>query len=242
MLKPTEDQERWGTAIALLSLDVIKPFYSHMGIKVENADEFRDILRQVILENRKEFEADPSRIPNLQMRMLSALSSHYSEGAAHFFKHWVYQEFVYTGKDLKPLNQWNMLLSLARLNKQRWQSLELPANLTDEAHAKLEQVWDRTELHTRADQIEAQPLSLWDMEMYSLHGFDEADNAPYNWVLEAVGKRIFNKYLRWLVENLTDDQRQQLVHRANCLRLQIETTRNDPELTDPLALLNQCSV
>lgn len=224
----TEKQERWGAAVAILSLDVIVPFYAHLGLKIANPSLFLQLLRETILSNRRAFEANPSQIPNIQGTILQSLETSFGSEFSRMFEYWVQNVFVFTGQDFSPLSKWYILLALARTDRQRWISLGLPQGISEESRSKLEDIFDHNELHALADQIDKHPLSDWDIEMYSIHGFDDDENEPYTWVLETVKKRRFSSYLDWLVASLNDDQRRQLVDNANALKSQIETTRHFP--------------
>lgn len=237
MQTPTEAQERWGAAVALLSLDVVVPFYAPLGLQIVESNVLLQVLRETILSNRRAFEVDQSHIPDLKGAVLNTLRHHLGHDAASTFEDWVNNVFVWTGQDFALLSKWYMLLALARTDSQRWNALGLPPALTKESHIRLEEVFDRSKLHALADQIEECPLSDWDLEMYALHGFDDDENDPYNWVLETVKKRRFVGYLDWLVASLSDEQRHRFVDNANVLKVQIETTRNFPPFTDPKELV-----
>lgn len=239
MQTPMKAQERWGAAVALLSLDVVVPFYAHLGLQIVESKSFLQALRETILSNRRTFEGDQSHIPDLKGAILNTLTHHFGHETASTFEDWVNNVFVYTGQDFAPLSKWYMLLALARTDSQRWNALGLPPTLAKEAHTRLDEVLNRSELHALADQIEKRPLSNWDLEMYALHGFDDDENDPYNWVLETVKKRRFGGYLGWLVASLSDEQRSRFVDNANTLRMQTETTRNFPPFTDPKEFVRQ---
>lgn len=234
---PTEDQERWGAAVAILSLDVVLPFYGLLGIEITEASEWQQLLRATILSNRRKFEKNPGRIPDLREAILKAIRTQYGRESVRLFEDWVENVFLFVGQDFVALNKWYMLLALSRRNRQRWEALSFPQELTKEAQQRMEDVLNRDQLHRLADQIEEVPLSDWDLEMYALHGFDDDDNDPYNWVLETVKKRRFLEYMRWLVSSMDENQRQQLAASASVLRMKIETTRRFPPFEDPKRLI-----
>lgn len=237
MRMPTNNQERWGAAITLLSLDVVAPFYASLGLQVTDTKTWLKLLRDTILSNRRAFEVDQSRIPDLKGSLLSALKHRLGPEAASRLNHWIENVFVFSGEDFSRLSRWYMLLALSRTNPQRWGALGLPHGFSEEARTRLEEVFDRTRLHALADQIDKRPLSDWDLEMFSIHRFDDDDNDPYNWILETVKKRRFVSFLEWLVKSLSDEQLQRLADSANRLKMEIETTQGFPNFIDPRELV-----
>lgn len=229
---PTEEQERWGAAVALLSLDVVSPFYRYMGLELGQPDAFQKVLRDVIVSNRRLFEADQSQIPDLKRAVLETLENRLGTAAAGELRHWVEDILVYTGQEFAHLSQWHLLLGLARTSHERWAALGFPGHLSEKARQEMDKVFDFDELDELADQVDECPLSDWDLEMYALHGFDDDDNDPYNWVMEAVTRIRFEAFLKWLIASLSEQEQRQLVRNANTLRSQIESFRDLPPLQE----------
>ncbi len=237
---PTAEQERWGAAAGLLSLDVVVPFYAHMGLAIPDPKEFVQVLRKCILENRRTFEKNPNRIPDLKNTLLATLRHEFDPRTAEAFEEWIIHEFVFLPYDFAPLWHWDYVLVLARWDSQWWDALGFPPDFSERARARLEaDVIDHDGLHKLADRIDQRPLSDWDLEMYSLHQFDDDDNDPYNWILQTVRKRRFSAYFRWIVDSLSDAQLQDLLVNADLVRERMETTRGFPPLLDLRRLLGE---
>src|SRR5882724_5170285 len=120
MLIATIDQERWGTAIALLSLDRVEPFYNYMDIHLSDSTIFKELLRTCILENRKDFQLDSTVIPNLKLRTLAKIESIYGTKTVLWFKTWLYESFFFETDDFNEYYTWDDLFSLSRNNDSRW--------------------------------------------------------------------------------------------------------------------------
>lgn len=228
--KSTIDEERWGAAATILSLDTVAPFFEHMGVPVKEPAALQRLLRECIVANRKDFESDPTRIPDLRKRWLAAIATRFGQRAADDLESWVTHDFMHTAADFRAFSLWYYVLALARVD--HWNELHLPADLSKEALRRLNDVLDRNELHKLADAVEEKRLSDWDLEMYALHGFDEDENAPYNWVLETVKRRRFTSYMRWLGQALIDKDRAEFIRHANTVKNNIETTRGGGDLSD----------
>lgn len=236
-LTPTRAEERWGAAVAHLSLDVVQPFYEALGVPTDDPAEFARVLRDAILENRRVFEEEPSVIPDLKVRVCVMLSVHFPPPTADAFAHWVENVFAYRAEDVAWFSTWWYVLALSRNRPERWAALGLPASLSEEACARLDKAVDRTELHALADEVEGRPLSEWDTEMYAIHGLYQEGRDPYELTLETIRKRRFLAYLAWLSSALPDADRRAFVERTNALKGTIETVRADAPLEDPKKLL-----
>ena len=128
------------------------------------------------------------------------------------------------------------MLVLSRNSDDRWNALGLPPRIARGVRERVDRLCDYRELHELADALEAEPLSNWDLEIYTIHGFGD-NNDPYDWVLETVEKRRFVEFLKWLSTVLSVSERQTLVESANSLRVHIENTKHYPELGDPVELV-----
>jgi hypothetical protein len=73
--------------------------------------------------------------------------------------------------------------------------------------------------------------------MYVIHGFndndDDAGMSPFMWVSETIEKRRFLNYLRWLRDQLSENERELFFSSGNALRLKLPTTQNMPSFSHP---------
>jgi len=236
-LTVTRSQERSGAAAALLSLDGTTPFFAAMGVPAPDPRRFVRALRDAIVENRREFQRRPERIPDLEARIEAALDKEFGPAAGEAYRNWLRDYFVHSADDFRSFRDWHMVLALSRRDSDRWDALHLPKDLSDEARIRLERILDRKTLHRTAEETQARPLSGWDIEMYTLHGFDDDENDPHQIVLETIKKRRFVEYLKWLAGSLSPEQRREFRQCADALRERIETTSRSPALPDPAVIL-----
>jgi len=235
----TPEQERSGAAAALLSLDVVRPFYSHLGVPAPEPSTFIQTLRDSILDNRQAFLRDPSRIPNIHKKIMEALAHRFGTSTATEYDRWVRHTFVHSAADFEPFSNWYMVLALSRNIPDRWGALGLPKSISSKARLELDGILDRTPMHHLADEIGMKPLSPWDLEIYTLHGFDDDERNPYHWILETVKKRRFVGYLGRVAEQLSEDERRSFWDNADEVRRSIETTSHSSALEDPLLLVQR---
>lgn len=59
LLKP----EQWGLIFTLLSLDIMRPMHEFMGLRITEKERFVAMLRRLIIENRRAYEANTAIIP-----------------------------------------------------------------------------------------------------------------------------------------------------------------------------------
>jgi hypothetical protein len=218
----TYDQEKWGAMITLLSLDVVSPFYEYLGLNIDNVEEFKTSLRKDIIENREEYVKNPNIIPDLKKRNMKNLNLIDGNSLGIMLENWFQNSFVWNPADLGIYGKWKILFSISIRMDERWKSLDLPKTISEQARKKYEKdVTDKTELHALADQIDEQPHTKWDIEMYSLHGFDDYNNDPYNSVLFIIGYKRIKAYLNWLVSVFNDIELKQFLKAANHLQASI---------------------
>jgi hypothetical protein len=223
---------RLGTAASLLSLDKIVPYYILMNLtrSQASAEAIKDCVREAILENRKEFIANPTVVPKLEVHLRTALDKTFGHAGTSAFFRWYKDDFVDWGGDFPHFLSWYMLLGLSRNNPVRWSALGLPSAVSDQACLLFCKANDITDIEKIEEYLEKLPLSEWDAHMYVIHGFNDDDDSlgksPFMWVRETVEKHRFLEYLRWLKDQLSENERQQFFVSGNTLRTQISTFKN----------------
>ena len=234
MLKITAEQEYWGIMITLLSMDVVSPFYSYMGLDISEPEAFKALLRADILANREDFLAEPDRVPDLRKRNLDSLMRVYGEVAARGLEQWFKTNFVWQPRDFGDYSQWNEFLGSLRWYPEKWQKLALPDNILLESRDKyIKDLTDKSELHTISDKLDEQIHTKWDIEMYALHGFDDYDNDPYHAVLFIIRYRKLKLYLKWLISSLDKSQLTQFLQSANQIKETIPDLKSLKQLISP---------
>lgn len=218
----TRAQEKWGAMVALLSMDVVKPFYGYMGLDIEDPDRFMLLLRQVIIANRREFEANPGRVPELRKRTLTAISRTLGPAKAEELEYWFDDSFVWFPDEDAVYDQWGAILMQSVSKEDRWSFLGLPDRLSETARKKLlDEVMENAnkEIYALSDKVDEIPHTKWDIEMYALHHFDDYDYDPFSiGVMAVVRYRREKRYVKWLVESMDKEELDTFINNANRLR------------------------
>ncbi len=207
-------------------MDRVVPFYQWLGVPTDDPARLVSALRIAITANRQAFAADQSQVPNLWAAVEAALDEAGDTPASKDLQAWIEDIFVYDEHDLKQTQPWFTLLGLTFRNDDRWRHLILPEAVKAMALERLITVFSRDEIHAVADAIDAQPMSAWDVEIYSLHGFDEDENDPYHWVLEIATKRSIINFLAWLRAELSEVEAASFQKSATNLARTIEATKH----------------
>jgi hypothetical protein len=233
------DEERFGTAVALLSLDRIVPYYSAMGLAPtqEHGEAIKECVREAISANRAAFFAGAPAVPDLAEHVRVAFEHRFGSPGWAALLRWYENDFVHTAADLDK-EDWRLLFKLSRRDDARWASLELPARLSAIARNAFIEAADYEDIAQIEDRLLDQRRSGWDVQMYLIHGFDEDDDSgmrPFSWVRETVLKHRFQGYMRWLGAQLSLSERQALWSAGNALKPKISSMGKLPPLEYPFA-------
>lgn len=213
-LKPT----RWGMIFILLSMDVIRPLYEAMGLRLRDKDRFREMLRQLILENRKIYEQNPEVAPPLADRVLEQIEVRFGESEAEHFYRWATTVYNEVHADLPQWSAWEMLLFQAAYNPEIRDRLGLPSDKRDSILSQYRDALDIDDVEQEVENLKAKLLSDWDLEMYSIHQFNNDDlSDPFSIVLRTVRINRFQLFWESIIPQLPAEQSVQLWKRAQGL-------------------------
>lgn len=233
------DPAQWGLILALLSMDVIVPFYEEMGLILKNKRNFVPVLRDLILTNRKQYEADQGVVPPIAEKVLAALQSTFGESDAQTFFRWATNIFFQVHADNPQWSAWEILMSewvynhsvvLSRLSENR---AENPVDRYGEIN-------DIADVESKIAVVRQKPLSVWDMEMYAIHGFSNDDelNDPFADVVSTIEMNRFRRFWRMLCDTLTSEDKRLLHEQGQKTADELEIWMPGP-LVDPDALWRQ---
>lgn len=234
--------ERLGTALSLLSLDRVLPYFTAMGwtISHDSAQPVKECIRQAIEANRRQFAADQHTVPDLAAHVTAAFERRFGTPGRLALFRWVAEDFIHSAADRAPFVGWHILLSVACRDPSRWSALGLPASISEQSRRYLIEAIDTSDIEKIEDALENVPLSAWDAQMYLIHGFDDEDDdagmCPFMWVRETVQNHRLRTYIRWLRGQLSERDRQAFFFAAIALKEKIAATQNLPPLRDPFAL------
>jgi hypothetical protein len=218
------DAMRWRDAVALLSLDIVAPFWSDMGLRPRAAvADLMIALRNAIAKVRESHGRGVSDPKVLSKELVENIENYVSRGTFDELDRWVEHDFVYRPKDRGNLYNWRMLLGICRTRDKYWNSLfaNLPADIKNAARERLAEVLSPTNVRSRMDQVEALPPTNWDVEIFARHGYDRDDH-PHDRVWFMVKNTRTQEYLDWLRARLDSEQLQRLAANAEALRRELE--------------------
>ncbi|OQW92193.1 MAG: hypothetical protein BWK78_02410 [Thiotrichaceae bacterium IS1] len=184
ILNPTQ----WGLIFTLTSMDTMTPLYEAMGLQLKEKPKFLELLRYRIIENRKFYEANPKVIPPFANRMMQTLESHLGKMEARNFYNWATGVFIQVHADQPQWSAWEMLFHAWSYNIQRQSMLELPIEKRDRLFSEYRRCLDLQQVMQQIAELKSRPLSLWDMEMYSIHQFNNEDEIsdPFNTITHTI--------------------------------------------------------
>lgn len=105
--------------------------------------------------------------------------------------------------------------------------------LSKKVRLKIADVYEREELHQIADVVDEQPMSAWDLEMCSLHGWNVDEDDTYNYVLETVQRVRFTAFFDWLIAAMTANEKIEFLKNARKLQNNIDSIKGLETLRFP---------
>jgi hypothetical protein len=200
VLKPTQ----WGLIFALLSMEVIIPLYEDMGLELSDKKRFVDMLRRLILENRKVYEANPGVVPPLAAHVLEEMEKILGKDQTWFFYRWVTSVFIEIHSDLPQWSAWQILFDTCAYNDRMRDRLGLPPEKRDAILAQYRKALNVSDVEQKMAELKALPLSDWDLEMYSIHQFHNDElSSPFDSVLRVVEMNRFQLFWEELLPQLS---------------------------------------
>jgi hypothetical protein len=165
------DVRRWAHLVSLLSMDVVRPFFDLMGLKLSSPAQLQDVLRREVIAGRKSGVVVPSaRLPVIPQRVLQAVRESLGEGASSHLVWWERHVYHRTpSKDHRGLRKWISVLQRSQQEPGSWGRLGLPPGARD----RFERSRNLDEYVRRQKEVEPAPLSDWDLHLYALHLYDD---------------------------------------------------------------------
>jgi hypothetical protein len=219
----TENVVRWNKISALLSMDVVEPFYDLIGLRIADAAVFQAALRKLILAARREFpRTDPAVVFLRRESILQMTGVTLGEETKTHLERWGESVFEMSAQDHIELKHWTLALRYCGLrDPTAWAALGIPEPLSGEFLRRFLRSIDSEEFERRHQETYSRPLSDWDLHMYSLHHFNDGDPPPTsgpNSYLSPTSK-IYRGYIfwGWALRNLSAEAQGSL--RENALRI-----------------------
>ena len=169
--EPEFDAHRWGYVLSLLSLDVVRPFCDLMGLRLSDPVGLQSVLRHEIVAGREKGAAPPdSSQPMFAQGVLKALGKALGGETSGRVVWWERHVFHKTpSRDNRGLRKWVTVFQACRHEPRLWNRLCLPQGALD----RFSRSCNLDEYDRRQKEVDASPLSDWDLHIYSLWLFDD---------------------------------------------------------------------
>ena len=194
---------------ALLSLDVMAPFYELMGLMVplERRTRFVAFLRRTVAQARADF---PSRqLPDSFAReMLDEIELQLGREVRDHYLNWVVYVFEECPADHLHTHAWSTILNWCAADAARWASIELPAKLAAKLRLDFRTSVDCQDIDHLVEQTRLEALSSWDADLFEQRrfGLDDVVWDPFPSVENTVFRYRFRHALQRIVDQLTEDE------------------------------------
>lgn len=168
------EANQWNLAFEVLSLDGISPLYEEMGLRIQEKQQFVDMLRRLITESRETYT--PGRTPDIRFaeKVLKEIESLFGQDTGEHFYRWATTVFYWVPSYQPGWSAWDSLLPR--------HPAKLPKGLPSERWEAIAQFREETtpdDLTPRIIELKKRPLTQWDAEMYSLHNYSNKDDPMF---------------------------------------------------------------
>lgn len=210
---------RWNLITSLLSMDVAAECYDLIGLPVEANASFRDFLRAVILETRRQFpEKDATAIFVLPEHLFDRTAATFGKKMRDSFEAWGTHIFEEKVEEHLLLRHWTTILRYASRRPETWNELGIQGDFNSEVRDAFA-LSDNTEaFEQRWQEIAKRPLTDWDLHMYAVSGFNDDDplpiNGPYSYLYPVVVVNQQINFWIWLLDNLPPEDKKRLSQNA----------------------------
>jgi hypothetical protein len=203
---------QWGFIFTLLSMDVISPLYEAMGLQLQQKQQFIQLLRRLVLENRRIYEANPTVVPPLAERVLEEMAVFLDRTETEHFYNWAVNVFIWVPADQPHWTAWETLFLRYAYNDGARDQLGLPLERRDVILAEYRRAVNIEDVEELVRQLKNQPLSDWDLEMYAIHNFNNNDDLsdPFANVLRTVELNRFQLFWEQLHRKLSTGEMMRL--------------------------------
>jgi len=175
--------EQWNQLLSVLSMDKSRGFYAAMGAPVENVERFQATLREVILDGRQRYEANPERVPDIAGLLVQRLDGE----TAKRFAEWARGAFLGYHADQPDWSAWDIVFSQWAYSRRK----DL-AFLPEEKRALFVSDYRREatteDVREAAREVAEKPLSDWDLEMYARRNWGASwESSPFS-IMESIAR------------------------------------------------------
>ncbi len=234
---------RWEELVALLSMDVVIPFFDLMGLQISMPSDLQGVFRRVILDARKNADAASDKTRSFPEETIAAVSLTLGVEASSRLVWWNDNVFLWDStQDNVHLRKWTSIVRHCARDPGRWAQLGFPTWFSPD---QFYQSRDLTDYQTLQDDVDAKPLSDWDLHLYSLRLYDDnvyeksvdrVPDGPRLYVKPTV--RAYRGYQFWnlALKAMNSSQRDDLWHQARRIAREEEILSDFRSLPHPTVL------
>lgn len=205
--------EQWTQLLSLLSLDGALALYEDMGVPVVDKEAFQRTLREVILEARNQYEANPDSVPSVVAMLCARLGG----PAASQFIAWAKGLFLGYHADQPDWSAWDIVFSQWAYSRSKELDF-LSKQKQDLFIARYREKATADDIKRKGEESLRKPLSAWDMEMFARQGYGVAwESSPYSTAEAIVRIERLKRFAAESWSTLTPDEREELQVRAQAL-------------------------
>jgi len=206
-------------AIPLLTLDSVLPFHELLGLpSTKTSPTLMDVLREVTVAVRRQVGLAATRETTHTIgAYLQALATAMGPNVQEHFVWWLQNVFHADTQSHSALSGWDYMLRHCRHSSRDWERLHLPKELSSEILKRFRATIDISEYHLRYKQVQATPLSDWDLHMYASQLYDLDDDKPCLLTVNpflTIELTIRNyqgyRFWAWVLRELSPDEQTQL--------------------------------
>lgn len=219
------DEINWDTIFSILSMDLIDPYVSEMGLTVTGSsveaikqasrsffEQYYQLQDQFIGMSPDKYATYTENVEVLIGQAYTRISQTTDEQTAQKFYHWVMDFIPFGGPDDVDERRWGSLLRrLAGLY--RGEPLTPPSDIhpekiNDIIHAVQQELGDYFILSEEIDNLEKKPKTEWEKRVYQTY---EPDTSPLDLVLNVIEFHRFQKTWRRIESILSNSEKDVLL-------------------------------
>jgi hypothetical protein len=206
---------------SLLTLDIVRGFYDLMGLDAGFHARIHTGLRAATVSTRKDLVQQLMHPHEALARVDFCRSAEAQLGkdASEHLSWWL--EHVSKRQHERDLRRWtDLLVSLHREHDELWSKLPFPQPLADQAFDRFARARDFREYYRRAEALDDQPLSDWDLHMHASQLYDFSEDRegtgvnPMTEVSLSIHAYQYLRFFAWLLRVLTPEQQTALRDKA----------------------------
>lgn len=195
---------KWGMIFILLSLDIMYPLWEYMGLHLRDKENFKSLLRHLIIENRSIYEQNPNETPPLVDRVFEQVETKIGKNEAKSLYEWATNIYNEVHADSPQWSAWEIIFFRATNNALVLKELGIPEKKLEILLPKYKEYMDTSDVDKQIEKLKEEPLSDWDLEMYSIHQFcNNGLSDPFELIYRSVRMYYFQLFWKDLLSELS---------------------------------------